>query len=182
MTEDHPSNPLLSAADLKKLRSAVNSISYAAQVCRGDLQAPLGQVSRCQSEQLGRVRALSAVRQLLGYVESTVSLANTFDLGSSSQPRRLRDFCLCLNADFDANLGNSGGQCEGRRLQPDGFARHGVVTKVYVGPTIDPAAMRACSFPLRTKSSMQKTVSISTCEAELGVHVSRGRRFWGLKT
>ena len=181
LTEEHSSNPLLSTADLKKLRSAVNSISYAAQVCRGDLQAPLGQVSRCQSEQLGRARALSAVRHLLGYVESTVSLSNTFDLGHSrsQDPRRLRDFCICINGDFDANLGNSGGQCEGRRLQPDGFARHGVVTKVYVGPAIDPAAMRAGSFPLRTKSSMQKTVSLSTCEAELGGACFAGKEVLG---
>ena len=61
-------------------------------------------------QRLRRLRGGKVCRELEERIRRFVSLANIFDLGSSSQPRRLRDLCLCLNADL--NLGNSGGQCE----------------------------------------------------------------------
>ena len=60
--------------------------------------------SRCQCEQLGRLRALRAVRHLLAYVESIVSLANTFDLGSWPNALGLRDFFIGRSAEIEILL------------------------------------------------------------------------------
>ena len=69
--ENDVDNPCLRKLELTYLRSAVNTISYAALRTRSELVPALGSRARGQSEKAGRKRFLVAVRMLLRYTFTT---------------------------------------------------------------------------------------------------------------
>ena len=154
-------NPRLSKADLTHLRSAVNTISYAALRTRPELLPALGSCARGQSESTGRKRFLTAARLMLRYAYATRKREINIDTGmrgdamESIPSRPLADTTgtvFQLSATFDASLG-----CAGRSL--DGYARQGC--NLFCSVNSSPDGL------ISSKSGLQSTISLSTTDSEL---------------
>ena len=149
---DDTKNPLLSKQELSLLRIGVNTISFYALSIGSHVQSALGQVARGQAA--GRRRHLDALRMLCYYVFHTKNLVLRLECPPWVDQRfSLKKLNIFMECYFDSSLGSSSA------LGTDAHARQGCI--INVGVLKDKMA------PVSAKSSLQTTVSLSTCEAEL---------------
>ena len=151
--EDVPSNPLLTKQELSLLRIGVNTISFYALSIGIGLQAALGQVARGQSA--GRLRHLKALRLLIMYTHQHKNTVLHVECPSymSKECSILENLQIFTHGFYDSSMGQSG------PLGTDAYARQGCILSVGI--------CRERLPPVMGKSSLQTTVSLSTCEAEL---------------
>ena len=154
-------NPVLTKQDLTHLRSAVNTLSYAALRTRPELLPALGACARGQSEATGRKRFLVAARMLLRYAYTTRQREVHVDTGMRGSQlmtilsRPVVDITgviFQLSAHFDASLG-----CGGRST--DGYARQGC--NLFCSVNSSPPGL------ISSKCGLQSTISLSTTDSEL---------------
>ena len=150
--EETSENRPLDEKELTLLRSGVNTLSYAASSTRYDLQSALGQIARGQSK--GRLRHLTSLRKLVGYanvhraVQVEIEVPTYFPKIEST-----KELKLWISCDFDSSMGMTSA------LGTDGHARQGFM--IYLGLSRDHCA---CVYG---RSTLQATIALSTCEAEL---------------
>ena len=171
LKEDCEGNPKLTPGQLSALRSGINTLSYAALRTRPDMLSALGQCARGQSEAIARERFLHSLKLLLQYAYTTRAKTVNIDTGrlvdsgkpiSSIRAKTIlpKDAIIHHSVYFDASLGCGGtGQ--------DGFARQGC--QLFVATNSCPPA------PTTSKSAVQSTISLATCESELVSGTSAAR-------
>ena len=159
------SNPLLGTSELSLLRAGVNTLSFYALNVGVHVQAALGQVSRGQAA--GRRRHLEAFKVLFFYAFQHRNRNLKIECPSFlDRPKTIDDFHIFVDGFFDSSLGSSG------PLGTDPFARQGSVLRVGVSETF--------MGVVQGKSSLQSTISLSTCEAELTASTWCARQLIGL--
>ena len=153
LNENIEKNPLLSKQELTLLRAGVNTLSFYALSVGIHLQAALGQIARGQAN--GRKRHLDALKDLIfySYQQRFFSLQIECPTCLHGQMNTLKKLTIFSTAHVDSSLGMS------NALGTDAHARQGCILFVSV--------MRDQLYPVQGKSSLQSTISLSTCEAEL---------------
>ena len=151
--EPKSDNPLLSKQELSFLRIGVNTLSFYALSVGIGLQAALGQIARGQAA--GRKRHLDALKLLIFYAyqnrNSVLKLeCPSYATGEFNTLAKLKIFST---AHCDSSMGSSS------TLGTDAHARQGCV--IMIGVFSDMEGI------VQGKSSLQTTVALSTCEAEL---------------
>ena len=160
------SNPLLSKQELSLLRIGVNTLSFYACSVGVHLQAALGQIARGQAA--GRKRHLDALRILIFYCFQNRNQVLKIECPSwvKSEFDTLSKLRIFTKAHCDASMGHSSS------LGTDAHARHGFMIMVGV--------LSGYESLVSGKSSLQTTVSLSTCEAELTASSWTAKQLLGL--
>ena len=153
MFEPCEKNPLLTKEQLSFLRIGVNTLSFYALSVGIGIQSALGQVARGQSA--GRLRHLESLKKLIFYTFQHRHCVLEVECPSYMETDDITVDMLRIftTATVDASLGMS------NALGCDAFARQGCIVNVGV--------IENKEAPVQGKSSLQSTVSLSTCEAEL---------------
>ena len=166
LTEESEENRLLTSAELTLLRAGINTLSYASSSTAYHLQAPLGQIARGQSS--GRLRHLQMLRVLINYAHVYRHFCVTIVSGQVSITS-VNDLKIYLSCMFDASMGQS------NALGCDGHARQGFFISLGLNETTEEHCV------IIGRSSLQSTVSLSTCEAELTASSFAARNLEGIR-
>lgn len=150
--EDSEANPLLTKEQLSLLRIGVNTLSFYALSVGVSLQAALGQVARGQAN--GRKRHLDSLRRLIFYAYQHRNEVLSIHCPPWAEPCSTLDTLrIFMSGHVDASMGMSSA------LGTDGHARQGY--HIMVGVIQGEEAL------VSSKSGLQSTIALSTCEAEL---------------
>ena len=166
LMEDCKANPLLTKEELTLLRIGVNTLSFYALSVGIGLQAALGQIARGQSA--GRKRHLTSLKYLIFYAYQHRHEVLKVHCPSWVQKANvLSEMTIFTQAHVDSSMGFSG------PLGTDAHARQGCCIMVGV--------VRDLEGLVQGKSSLQTTVSLSTCEAELTASSWAAKQILGLR-
>ena len=164
--QDVPENPLLTPEERTHLRAGVNTLAYCGLSTCYYLQAPLGSVARGQSN--GRRRHLQALQTLISYAYHKRNLHLCIPVPTwLPKVRNVSGLRIISETDWDSSLGNTNAA-----LGVDAHARHGFVAKLGLHEN--------ALGVVWARSSLQTTISMSTCESELTACSYCSRNILGL--